>query len=261
MKKILPAWFFLLLFYSSCKPEDDDYVPPVKPTYNDFTLNGYSIKNGVVTIDVIDSQKSYLDFYFYSIAPNRSNDFVTCSLSGLPAGIIDSTGTGTFSLPNNWDALLNVNTDTGIYVVNFNISGAYGQHTYPIRIHVLPVPDGAPGLAGTYTASDPCGHFSIGDVWYHYTAQVVTFPGRPHWIGIKNYRGLGDSIVVQAFVMGAGIGNVNIPLQTVGGYTVYGNGTGYFGKSDSSNKPWISIYGDTIIHAGDTQTCITQLNQ
>ena len=261
MKKIFPFALLLITFYCSCKPEDDDNVQPSKPIYNEITLNDANIQNSVVTVNVVDSGQAYLSFYFYIIAPNRLNDSVTCSLSGMPTGIIDSTGTGAFMLPQNWSVHLNVNTDTGFYVVNFNISGAYGQHTYPVRLHVLPVPDGAPGLAGTYSGSDPCGHFSIGDVWYTYTAKVITYPGRPHWIGIQNYRGLGDSIVVQAIVYGVGIGGINIPIQTVGGYTIFGNGTGYFGMSEMGNKPWISVFGDTIIHAGDTQTCYMQLSQ
>ncbi len=260
MKKIFPFVLLLICFYG-CKPYDEDYVQPVKPIYNEITLNNVNVLNSEVMVDVTDSTQSYLNFYFYLIAPNRLDDSVTCSLSGLPAGIIDSSGAASFKLPQSWNVHLNVNTDTGIYTVNLSISGAYGQQTYPVLIHVLPVPDGAPGLVGTYSGSDPCGHFSIGDVWYTYTAKVVTFPGRPHWIGIQNYRGLGDSIVVQALVYGVGIGGINIPLQTVGGYTIFGNGTGYFGVSDSSNKPWISVFGDTIIHAGDTQTCYMQLHQ
>ena len=123
-----------------------------------------------------------------------------------------------------------------------------GSKQYPVTLHVMPVPDGAPGLAAVYAGSDPYGHFSIGDVWYTYTATVTTVPGQPHWISIKNYRGLGDSISVMASVVSSDqdtywIGSINIPIQTVHGYTIYGNGKGSmaYRKMENHGSPSMEI--------------------
>jgi len=252
MKKIFPFAALIILFYCSCGGGHEPIVPS-KPIYDEIEVNGVSVKHGIVTLEIIDSQKKSLDFYFTLIAANRLNDSVSCTLSGFPAGITDSAGAGEIKLPGTWFHSINVITDTGLYVINFGVSGPNGSDSYPINLHVIPLPDYAASLAGVYTSNDPCGHFSYGDVWSgNYTATVTGTPGMRHWLSISNFRSLGDTIVVNAWVQNYPQNNIIIPLQTTQGYTFCGTGT--YGDVEI-------LIQDTIIHASDTQTCITQLTR
>jgi len=248
----------LLLLFGSCYKADNSGIPKGQPTFT-ITVSGVSIADSAMTFQVNDSSSFGIDLSFNIIAGYPSNYPITCYISNLPNGITALTDSFVFKLNGRPSFSLTVNADTGIYYANINVATVAGAlKTYPIRIHVLPVPDCAPGLAGSYTGSDACGHFSIGDIWYSYTASITAVPGQPHWISITNFKGLGDSIIVYATVNCGG--GVDIPVQTTKGYTIFGRGKGYSGLQENG-KPWISIYGDTVIHAGDTQTCYTQLKR
>ncbi len=265
----------LLILYCSCYKANNTRLPASIPVFSMSLQAGGGINvsgggnftDSNNTIKVNDSLPFSMAIYFSLISGNPENYPITCFISGLPAGIsLTSPDSVTFKLSSQAGFNFSVATaDTGVYTYYVNIRTPDSLKSYPVHVHVLPVPDGAPGLAGTYAGNDPCGHFSIGSVWYTYTAVVSTIPGRPHWISIQNYRGLGDSVIVNAFVTATypsspWVGSVSIPLQTVNGYTIYGSGNGGYGIQENE-KPWISIYGDTIIHAGDTQTCYLQLTE
>lgn len=250
---------FIALFYCSCYQRDSYYVPP--PVYNTVSI-GSSVMDGNAVVTFNDSQEAQIMIYV-SLITNDPNDRVSCYFTGVQPPIIATCDTTSKSLPASIYGKFTINCDTGYYDMILNVNSRNkGLKQYPFKLHVLKVPDAADGLKGTYYGNDPCGHFSLGDVWYQYTSTVSAIPGYPHWISIKNFRGIGDTFYVNAMVSGTGYdGGVTIYPQTHGGYTIYG--TGYYGPDTGpggNEKPSFSVR-DTIVHNGDTQTCILQLHQ
>lgn len=260
MRHILSIALFCLVC-SSCYRADKTHLNTGIPVFKIYTNNSYpyygggSIADSIVTFKVRDSNSLNISLTFSLLSGNPENYWINASITGLPNGIVCAKSADTFMLNYKANFYLNVTADTGIYTIYINISADNLAKTYPVKIRVLPPEDDAPSLAGTYSGSDPCGHFSIGSVWYTYMTTVSTVPGYPHWVAIKNFRGLGDSIVVYGFVY-TGSGKIDLPVQTIGGYTIFGRGKGYY---SNDTHPSIHIYGDTIVHGNDTQTCYTQL--
>lgn len=231
---------------------------------NGYMYGGGSIADSICTFSVLDSTILNLDLSFDLISGSPANYPITCTIGGLPNGCsVLPSNSQTFKLSYRPSFKISVNSSPGIYPFNINIqSQINGTQNYAGHLHVLPVLDGAPTIAGTYSCNDQCG-FSPAVTSYSYTATVSTISGHPHWINIKNFRGLGDSVIVSAYVTMSDAfdplrGYIDIPLQTVGGYTIVSRGRGYYGNN---GKPYISVDRDTVIHAGDTQTCYVQLRQ
>jgi hypothetical protein len=265
MKRIF-LFSAIMLFYSSCYKvnEDNQHFHPT--VYDVVSVSGFNMNHNSTILSINDSAATAATVYISLMKGDPPNDKVSCFFSDLPSGVTTSFDTTSRMLPATFNGTITAKCDTGLYTIKLNVSSRnMGLKQYTYHLHILPVIDGAPGLTGTYSGSDPCGHFSIGNSWYNYTSSVSAVPGKPHWISIKNYRGLGDSIFVYAAVTctdaaTSWVGSINIPVQTVNGYTIFGRGKGYYGIQENQ-RPWISVYGDTIIHAGDTQTCYTQLKQ
>ena len=270
MAKNIIAFICLLFLYCSCYKANNVRLPATTPVFNMFMQTGggisVSTSNNIITIN--DSLSYSTTIIFSIISGNPENYPVTCFISGLPAGIsLTSPDSVTFKLSSSVEFNFSVATaDTGIFTYYVNVRTPDSLKSYPVRVHVLPVPDGAPQLVGAYSGQDNCWHFSSSSVPYSYTATIDTVPGQHHWISIRNYRGLGDSVVVYAsvtigYIIDPSSGTIDIPLQTTGGYTIYGRGTGSFGIYGQYNRPYISIERDTVIHAGDSVVCNTTLYQ
>ena len=263
MKKI-SFLIAVLLTYASCYKITPIPKSTAAPTfdilaaaYSDFGSSSGNLKDSAITISLRDSSSVSLRLDFRLLSGNPENFPVTCSVSGLPPGFSCTPGSVNFELSYIIEFNISAQTDTGIYAATVFVTTPIGSNIYPIRIHVGAVRDCATGLTGIYNGSDPCGHLSLGDIWYTYQAIVDPVAGQPNVLAIKNFRGLGDSIVVYAHISCGG--GVAIPVQTCKGYTFMGRGSAYYSTQDNNGKPWISIYRDTIIHNGDTQTCATQL--
>jgi len=251
----------LSLAIASCYRANNTPAPYSLPRFNILAGNGSrNLKNSSLVLDARDSTNLVIDLSFQLISGNPENYPISCYISNLPGGISVVQDSFTFKLNMQISFSLSIKTDTGYYTANINVvTPDSGLKTYPVLIHVSPVEDCSRQFSGVYTGKDPCGHFAIGTYWQNYTAVITAVPSMPHWITIQNYHGLGDSIIVYAFVNCNE--SIDIPLQTVKGYTVYGRGKGYWGNGNDTQpgKQPIHIYGDTIVHAGDTTTCYTQL--
>jgi len=253
--------------YFSCYRALNTPWPANAPVYDILENENYdkSVIKSIDTFSCNDSLTLELNLYFSLLSGNPANCPFTCFLTGLPPGVSGGGDSTTFKLNYYIRYSLFLNLDTGFYPFYINVrTPVYGLQKYKAVMHVLPVTNNAPALAGNYRGSDPCGYFSQGSYWAFYTANVTTVPGHPNWIGIQNFRGLGDSIIVYCFMPWMQSGIINIPPQTTHGYTIYSRGNGYFGFEDSTgtqHQNWISIFGDTIVHGADTQTCSTQLKQ
>ena len=236
----------LLLLCCSCYRAHNLYKSTEPPTFDILTDDGRRVIANHLTIDIRDSTPYNLGLTFTLLTGNPEQYPITCSLRNLPPGIIDSPDSYMFKLNYQPEFSLTVNTNVGLYSAFLDVVTNNGSNSYPISLNVVPVTDCAPDLAGTYkTGSDGCGHFSWGNIWRSYTAQVSTVPGYPHWVTISNFSGLGDSITVYAIVQCNN--RLDIPMQTTKGYTIYGRGTGSYLAVDNEQKS-ISIFGDTIVH-------------
>jgi hypothetical protein len=244
----------LLCLFGSCYKTSNVPVPQGPPVF-DVKVGGVSLKNSKPSFTVNDSGlvTIYVEFSLTSGSPE--NYPITCYLSGLPKGTTSTPDSTTFKLNDRLDFTLSVQGDTGIYTFNINVVTSGGTSSYPVSLHVLPVVDYAPHYVGTYTGSDPCGYFSLGSIWYTYTATVATVPGSHNWLTIKNYRGLGDSIIVYAQLRDG----LAVPIQTVKGYTIFSNTTGFGTIGTQENQKPTFLMRDTVVHNNDTLTCMLQL--
>ncbi len=236
----------LILFYCSCYTKQDNNI--IKYPYNTTTLNGHNLRDSgkIITITGRDSSTTYLDFYFALIDANRKSDVISCSLSGLPAGIVDSPGAASYLLPLGLHTPLHIsNTDTGLHTFYVHISGAYGDHTYPVQLHVLPPFDNALGLVGTWSSTHNCGTDSC-------MMTISPVAGQPHWINIRNFQCLGDSVIVHASVSDSGL--ITIPYQTSNGYSIFGHRQ--LSALGMSAEQAFTIQ-DTVIDGSDTMVCFS----
>src|ERR1019366_768858 len=199
MKRIYFLLTLAILCYCSCYKDEESYPPP-RPVYDEVSVNGYDVKSSNAVVSINDSQATPSNV-FVSLITGDANDMVSCSFSGLPAGITVSIDSSILKLPANFTGNFTAICDTGFYNIILTVSYRNkGLIQYPFRLQILPVPDAAKGLVGTYNGSDPCGHYSLGDIWYTYTATIATIPGYPHWVSIRNFRAIGDSFYVYADV-------------------------------------------------------------
>ncbi len=129
MKRIIVPAFFLIVFFCACGNKDAYYNQQLnRPVYDEVTVNGYSVKDGVPTIQVTDSEVTSLVCGFTLIAANRKNDSILCTFTGFPAGITDTVpSSGVLRLPNQWTSFINVNTDTGVYTIDMYVNGPDGN--------------------------------------------------------------------------------------------------------------------------------------
>jgi hypothetical protein len=265
MKKLtyfLFACFFLCACYKVEQVPKDNSIP----TYA-FSLNSGNPEDSVMTLSVLDSQDFSFNMSFRRISGNPENLSIHVSLDSLPVGITAETNAFAFKL--NSDVQINLHVaipkrgDDTIRLKVFDSSN--GLRVYRVHIHILPPLDGATALRGTYTGLDGCNFLSGMSIDYNYTAVIDTVAGHPHWISIKNFRGLGDSVVVMAFVTCYNqysnySGNIDIPVQTVAGYTIGSTVTGYYGTG-GTEKEMIDITSYTMSYAGGSLSCSAQLNQ
>ena len=247
-----------LLLCSCYRPE----TPPVQTGSPAFTMalqatnritaaGGGNFADSVITLTINDSGSFGMTINFSLISGNPEKYPITCSISGLPAGIVPTSSDSlTFRLSYNANFNFSVAADTGIYSCYINIRTPDSVEAYPIRLRVTPPVTCVSNLTGTYSGSDPCSTLT-GEVWYTYTATVTSIPGKSSWVNISNFRGLGDSILVQALI-GCSSNYIVVPVQSMAGYTFYGSGSYSDGEL---------IIQDTFVHGTDTQICITQLNR
>ena len=234
----------LITLLSACYTKHD-YHTVTRP-YNTMSLNGENLRDSgrIITVYVTDSATTYLDFYFELISADRTTDVVSLSLSGLPAGITDSIGAATYQLPLSLHMpLYATSADTGFHTIYVNTSGAYGLHTFPVRIHVGLPYDNAQGFAGNWRAKHDCGTDSC-------VMTISIIPGQPHWVAIRNIHCLGDSVVAFASVSNSML--ITIPFQECGGFFIYGRRQ--LSGPSMYNEAGFGML-DTVIHGTDTMLC------
>ncbi len=182
-------------------------------------------------------------------------NLLNCSFSDLPANLTMMPATQTVGYLISGVFTFNVSdVPYGDYPVKFNInSKLYGMQQYNITLKIVPPPDNAPKLVGSFDSSyDHCGPI---DSFYYYKSTVSTIADTPYRIKISNIRKLGTTFVVRADVSNV----VRIPLQTVNGYRIYG--TGAYNLDPRSYHPgqYSMIIYDTLVHGSDTEVCIAHI--
>ena len=248
---------FVILMYCSCQRPVNVQQPTGTPVFKMYlTANNYSsagsyFTDSLVTLKVNDSAQFSMGVTFSLISGNPESYPITCFITGLPTGVVPSVvDSVTFRLSYNAQFSFTAAADTGLYTCYINIRTPDSTKAYPIRLHIVPPVTCAAGLAGNYSGSDPCST-DTGEIWHVYTSIVESIPGNSSRVNITNFRGLGDSVLVQA-IIGCSTNSIVVPLQTAAGYTFYG--TGSYSQAEL-------LIQDTFIHGGDTQICITQLNR
>ena len=178
-----------------------------------------------------------------------------CSFSDLPANLTMVPATQAVGYLMSGVFTFNVSdVPIGDYPVKFNISSkVYGFQQYNILFKVVAPPDNAPKLVGNFDSSyDHCGPI---DSFYYYKSTVSTIPDTPYRIKISNIRKLGTGFIVRADVSNV----VRIPMQTVGGYTIYGTGTYNLDPRSYHPGQYAMIIYDTLVRGSDTEVCIAHI--
>jgi len=265
MKYLTPGLLliFILVLYSSCYKANNGQQTSI-PTFNIF-LVGSNISDSVVTITVNDSSTFSLPLSFSLVSGNPENYPVSCFINGLPNGVtITSPDTATFKLNYDINFNLSVNTDTGVYLFQVNTLTSSGLNTYKMRLHVIP-PLAKSGYDTAYYGEDFC-FSSSGNFERLYVAEISTDGNNAHQILIYDF--FGDYVVYANIIGTYPSAIIKLPLQNAPGdgsasvvspTMIYGTG---FSAPDTgslaNNKPMIFI-NDTIVIAGDTETCQTNL--
>ncbi len=256
--KYIALLFPLLFLIISCSKPANNVTVDTKTKFkfitfasDDYYTSG-NIKDSLLTFTINDSSGFGLRMTFTLTAGSAANYPVKASIIGNTPGVKITPSTFVFALNQTIEFSFSVIADTGVYDYVVHIETSDGTNDYPIKLHVLMPFDWADYWQGKYSGSDPCWHFShSGSIWHIYEAEMNKTPGRPHWLSIKNFRGMGDSAVIIANIWGSGGSlNFDVPRQSVNGLTVWGSG--YTMGSEI-------VVNDTIIYASDTQTCRTQL--
>jgi hypothetical protein len=176
---------------------------------------------------------------------------LTCSITNLPVSVAVSPSTIVVGSLKSGVFSINIGnrpigTDTLLFNVN---SDKYGLQVHKLLLKVVPLPDNAPLLAGTYTGSfDYCAPV---DSFYHYTSGITTVPDTLNLIKIINLRNMGSGVVVRAWVNDG----VTIPVQAAGPFTVWGTGS----FIHDSAAIYHLIVNDTLVQGLDTQTCTVHI--
>lgn len=238
--------FFLLpVLLFGCKKKHNNTTDPngnsgvfsYAPKYDSIVSSpANSMYNFSFTIKVLSGK----------IAENK----LTCSIEGLPAEVVVTPDSlvvgqllgGVFSF--------NVgNLPIGYYPFLLKIrSQKYGLQVYHLSLHIVPLPDYAPLLAGTY---DSCYDYCGGIDFVHYASQVTTVVDTPFLIKLNNIQNFGSSFVVRARVSKT----VTVPVQTVGGKTIWGSGTYTRDARPGHEDYFIMTIKDTLVSGVDTQIC------
>lgn len=127
-----------------------------------------------------------------------------------------------------------------------------GERVYNLTLRVTPEPDFAPLLAGNY---DSCYDFCAASGIVKYASQVNTVADTPYLLTISNIKNLGADFIVRAKVSN----NVTIPMQEVGGKTIWGSGTYSKDGRPLHENDFRMTINDTIVTGVDTLTCIVHI--
>jgi len=266
-RKIFAVFVVLLLYCNCYKARNDNkdtsipsftiYVGSTGLSYYNSTGGG-TIKDSIVQMTTTDSTQLQLRFTFTLISGDPENYPLTCYLSNLPIGVTTISDSFVFKLNYDFEIDLNVNADTGNYLINLHVNTANSANIYPLRLHVLPTPpaqDCAPGIVAVYNYSGYHKDLTSGiSIYDSCTVTVDTIIGTPHYVHLTNFPVIGSSIV-SGYVDCNGY--LTIPVQTINGYIIYGLAGC---NTDINNKSAIDIR-DTIINAGDTVVCSAFLRQ
>lgn len=231
----------LMLFLCCCKQSDS--TPPKPFVDFKFTTQYDSV------ISYYANSTYVLPFNVNVTSGDINDNPITFTVSNVPANITVSPasqvvthllgGIFTFNLGN-----LPLGNDT----MTLNIScAATGSQNHRLVFKIQAPPDFSPSLAGTYHGAFD---FCLPDSIINYTSVVSTIPGTPYKVTISNIKNLGSSFIIQADITNV----VHVPLQSVGGYTIWGAGT-----FSHDNPPYATQYqmtiDDTLVHGTDTNYC------
>jgi hypothetical protein len=244
--KVIYLICFIPLLLSGCKKRQD--APPATTPFNYsvfynsvFTLHANSTGNFVFTIKVISG--------------DISTNHLSCYVTGLPANVTISPDTlDVAQLLGGVFTFTTTNIAVGSYPVQLVIyTKARGAETYNLTLKVDAPADFAPLLAGTYdTSFDYCMPVNA---FYGYSSVVSTVADTPYLLKMTNIKNLGSTFVVRAWISNV----VTIPVQTIGGQTIWGSGTYIHDARAHHENDYMMTINDTLVTGVDTESCIIHM--
>lgn len=241
--------YFLLLvpvLLFGCKKKNNDNTP--HPVINNSNFS-YSVKYDSIVSSAANSTLNF-SFNIKVLTGKITDNKLTCSIEGLPstvsvapASIVVSQllgGVFTFYIGD---------LPLGYYPFVLKIkSEKYGVQAYNVSLRIVAPLDYSPLLAGTY---DSCYDYCGGADFFHYASQVTTVADTPFLIKLNNIQNFGSGFVVRAWVSKT----ITIPLQSVGGKTIWGRGTYSRDGRPGHENDFVMAVKDTIVTGIDTQIC------
>jgi hypothetical protein len=237
-----------LLFLCCCKNKDTTTTPTgaVDEKFS-FSAQYDSV------LSVYPNSDYNFSFYIRVNSGNISKNILTCSISGLPAGVTVTPvsqevgvllgGVFTFKVAN---------VAVGNYPIKFEINGKQGSEMHNLILQVKPLPDYAQALAGTYAG---CFDYCLPGTTTNYTSVVTAVADTPYLLKISNLKNLGTSFVVRGWTSDV----VIIPQQTVDGRIVWGRGTFSKDGRPGHGADYVINIKDTIVAGTDTNTCTVNI--
>ncbi len=243
--KIRYLAYLLLLSLCCCKKKS----VPIPPDPS-FSFVYTPVYDSVITMQANDSYSFIFDINVTN--GNINDNKLWCTISGLPGDVTVIPGNMTVGLIMGGvftfkTADISLGTDT----LTFSIfSKATGTAVHKLILHIVPPPDYAPLLAGTYDSSyDFCS-----PAIYKYTSLVSTAIDTGYTIDITNINALGSGFVVKAVISDV----VKVPYQVVGSRKIWGSGTYGLDPMTGNTQYELSI-NDTIVSGLDTTRCTTHI--
>lgn len=241
--KISYLFLYLLSFYFfGCNKGQSSSSAPAAKKFS-YTISYDS------TITVYANSTYNFPFTINVTSGDISQNQLTCSVSGLPAGITVSPSSMTVSYLKSGVFLFTFgNVLPGTYAATFTINSFQaGIQTHNLWLNVIPPKDYGPLLAGTYTGSfDYCTPPGPGG---HYTSAVTV--DSAYRIKISNISQLGSGFIVKALLSNV----VTIPLQTVDTVKIWGSGT----FTTNAGGQYLMTINDTLVTGLDTQSCVEHI--
>jgi hypothetical protein len=240
--KICRLLYLLPLFFCCCtKPESHPVVMPVEPFV--FTARYDSV------ITCTPNSTFIFSFYITVSSGDITANKLHCTISGLPSNVsVNPTDLLVAQLLGGVFTFNIGAVPPGTYPLKFTINSAkYGNQVHTLLLKVVLPPDNAPKLSGNYTGSyDYC---QPAGILYNYSSVVTV--DSAYRIKITNIKNMGGSFIVKAIVSDV----ISIPVQTVGGITIWGSGTFSHDDRPGFASLYKIIINDTIVHGSDTERC------
>jgi hypothetical protein len=198
---------------------------------------------------------AHLSFTVKVLKGDISNNKLTCTISGLPSGVVVTPQS--MVVAQLLGGVFNLSVGTvpiGNYPFQLNISSPLtNTETHNLVLKVIPPPDYSSILANSYTKSfDYC---QPNNSFYYYTSVVTAVADTPYKITISNLRSFGSSFIVRAWLSDV----VTMPVQTIGAYTLWGTGTYSKDGRVGHENDYVITINDTVANGTDTQRCTVHL--